>query len=109
MFPVSYIKVSQAWEQILDDEFDYGEVSNRVFEITKAFVDEGIPYPMICIALVTHAARLGIQLDDEPRDVVANLLMPIICQLLDPTNFSESSSDEEDSLRNLTTPSTLIH
>ena len=78
-------------------------VSERVFKFINELLNEGFNHQIICVALVSHAARLGLQNENEPVQVVGNLVLPLVHQLMDKTNFDSDFKDELNELDELAT------
>lgn len=71
------------------------DLSERMFEFVSDLLKEGFQYQEICMGLVSHAARLGLQNDPEPISVVGNLFLPVVHQLMDETNYDEKAEIED--------------
>jgi hypothetical protein len=72
-----------------EDKERISELSERLFEFVSGLLEEEYQYQEICMALASHAARLGLQNDPEPISVVGNLFLPVVHQLMDESNYDE--------------------
>ena len=54
----------------------FSEISEQIFEFVSDLLENDYAPPAICIGLVSHAARLGLQSDPDAQKVVGNLFLP---------------------------------
>ena len=77
---------------------DFKMIDQQIFEFVSGLLENDFEPAAICIGLASHAARLGLQSEVDAPKVVGNLFLPIVHQLLDPTNFEDDgdSNDADD-------------
>ena len=76
------------------------KLNASIHEMVVELLEDGFEAPAICIALASHAARLGLDSEADEMSVVGTLFLPIVHQLLetkqsnagDETAFDESNS-----------------
>ena len=77
-------------QQISDDgvlmdkpEIDTDYLHDCITKLVISLLDEGYEPPAVCIALASHAARLGLDSEADEMSVVGTLFLPIVHQLLE--------------------------
>ena len=68
-------------------------MSKRIYEFICELLEDDIEPQAICIGLVSHSARLGLQTNTDPTNVVGTLL-PIVHQLIDEAGLSSENGEE---------------
>ena len=92
-------------------ENDFAALSDQIFEFVSGLLENDYEPPAICIALASHAARLGLQSEVDATKVVGNLFLPIVHQLMDQSNFEEDEGveDEDETNKRITHKCAVLH
>ena len=90
---------------------DIEKLDQQIFEFVSGLLENDFEPPAICIGLASHAARLGLQAEVDAPKVVGNLFLPIVHQLLDPSNFEEDEgvNDEDENKKRITHKCAVLH
>ena len=82
-------------------EIDTDYLHDCITKLVISLLDEGYEPPAVCIALASHAARLGLDSEADEMSVVGTLFLPIVHQLLEPRHSNagdEAAFDENNSV-----------
>jgi hypothetical protein len=73
-------------------EIDTDYLHDCITKLVISLLDEGYEPPAVCIALASHAARLGLDSEADEMSVVGALFLPIVHQLLE-TGRSDANDE----------------